>query len=283
MARRGSSDGPVNSTCRVYESMGEYLSDWHETRNALSSNDRSRLKTSWDGNLRECGDVDRETAMARAVTGDDSLVSSALAMLAKVNVPMGLTTGRVTVSDVVGSRVSVGAYLSGSPRCMRRRVKGEVERRHVNVYVSCGVSASISGRDMLRRGTAVLALLEGLQSAGVACDVYVTFDCTYDGGPSAHDYRAIKLDTPLCLATAGFALAHPAWSRLVMFDRAEVGFGQYSGLYRPDVNRVRAAYGMAPEDIYVPWVYSGSEPELANPVEWAQSHLHQLAAPTEVV
>lgn len=145
------------------------------------------------------------------------------------------------VYDVVGEAPDVGAFLCGEPEHMLRfeprEGLGRVVRFVVNVAASCGVDASA----LARRGAVVCSVVDGLERAGIRCEVVV-------GWGSSHEafhlglVTAKRADEPLNMDRLSFLLISSASYRRFAFrafelesakDRADLDVTQYGGYGYP--------------------------------------------------
>lgn len=129
----------------------------------------------------------------------------------------------VTRNDVTGSFVDVGLYLQGEPECM---VEWEPQPqasmgRVVRIAVSGTVAYTIDSDWIMRRGTAVLALVDVLHKMGVGIELW--WDSTVENNSKAYT-TCVKLHDsaePLDIDSVMFALAHPAMLRRLAFSVQE--------------------------------------------------------------
>jgi hypothetical protein len=218
-----------------------------------------------------------EDSVKRATLGDNSLVVGASTLLDKLQINTGEVTAFKTVLGVSGGAVCVPAFLTNHPESMLGRQRRPHNTRQVNIYLNTTSSAGVSGDALLRRGTAVLALLEGLRMQQVAVDLFLvsTLD-KYNNRNNGCEYSVIELPSrPLDLATVGFAVAHPAFTRNLVYGlHRKLGF---AGGWATDssVLGVRKALGLAPQDVYIDKVY-GHEENITNPQAWLDKHMSQI-------
>lgn len=223
-----------------------------------------------------------DQAIQLAKNGDPTMVSKYSDAVDKLvdDYQISQENRKSYISAVAGSRVSVPEYLGGSPRCMKRRAVREMSVRTVNVYVATTSWAGFRADDLLKRGYTILALLEYLQMSQVAVELYLTSEL--DGRTDGDFIQVIKVEShPLDLSTAGFAVAHPAFPRQIMYGMAYVmdGFNgrfarsQYDTNY---VERLGKAIGMKPGDIYVPTSKYGDDDIVKQPEKWLAKHIENI-------
>ncbi len=238
-----------------YNSVIEYLAAVQEisASNVLNRYSSSR---SWDMG------VTGSAAMELAANGDPSIVAEWEGQIEHVQEASSEAPRPLWTPSMLGPRVSVPAYLAGSPMCMRRRKRPENITRHVSVYVSTTSSGGITADDMMRRGAAILGYVQSIQAMGLAIDLYLVADMQGWSDASSHIKRAsdelhdmtidgdciqvIRVESrPLDLSTAGFAMAHPAFARNVTYAHA-ASYGSYGSWSRTfhstDAHNHPAAY-----------------------------------------
>lgn len=138
-------------------------------------------------------------------------VAAADAMLDKIESLLAIETKAYrTFHDVCGGAPNVGAFLAGTPECMRYRKRVAMETAPLAVAVDLTSSGSIEARDVQRRGCAILALVRALSQVRPV-ELLAVIGLGYTG-------KAVELvtridTTPLDLARAAHFLTHPSVSR----------------------------------------------------------------------
>lgn len=210
----------------------------------------------------------------RGLSGDESLVDKARALLDKIDTDIVIPTRQWTPSPF-GAYPCVPDYLAGFPDAMRVRAPVE-DFTPIRIYASIAATADTKATDMERRGVAILALVMKLQEQGRIVDLYVTCPWT---GPDV--VLVAKINTrPLDLATACFAIAHPAYFRAL----------GHAVLYNTSprhstspmrASAVRYALGLGPHDLYLETLISwgGADLILSNPTAWICAQLKALSGP----
>lgn len=219
--------------------------------------------------------LDREATRKFAVEGDPTLTAKATAMLdglAKTVIRGDMRAAYV--ASVAGTRVNVPDYLSGSPTCMRRRVKVERPTRCVRIYFNATATATIPAHDMLQRGVTVLALLEYLQSCQVSVELYLTADGRLLNGEDV--FQAIRVESMPPQVSDIFAIAHPAYFRRLMHGMCAKLMHYNPGMMPLPDKQVRRVYNLEPNDIYIPYLQAG-DPIICNPGRWLRERISQLA------
>jgi hypothetical protein len=178
---------------------------------------------------------------------------------------------------VYGGAVCVPAFLTNHPESMLGRQRRPHNTRQVNIYLNTTSSAGVKGDALLRRGTAVLALLEALRMQQVAVDLFLV--STLDKNRNRTDgceYSVIELPSrPLDLATVGFAVAHPAFTRNLIYGLHHKMGWSGSWADKTQAQDVREILGLAPQDVYIDKVY-GREENITNPQAWLDKHMSQI-------
>ena len=223
--------------------------------------------------------VEWPEALKRATQGDNMIASSAGALLDKLQINTQEDTAFKTTLGVTGGSVCVPAYLTSHPESMISRQRRARPTRQVNLYVCINSSAGVNAGDLLKRGTAVLALLEALRLQQVSVDLFLV---SVLGGVECQ-YATIEIPSrPLDLSTVGFAIAHPAFDRHLLHGLS-TKFGYCGGWARDiSVSTVRRVLGLQPGDIYLPEVLWNDREEIKNPQAWLDKHVSQITTGNEV-
>lgn len=129
-----------------------------------------------------------------------------------------------TFHDFSGSYVDVGRYVDGDPENMVEFEPcdalgpGNILKVVVSGSVSCGYTTD----QIQRRGAAILALLDAIESTGARTEVILS-TCT---GSSGHCYESLvtikKANEPLSLDAIVFAVCHPSMARRLDFSAREM-------------------------------------------------------------
>lgn len=128
-----------------------------------------------------------------------------------------------THHDVTGGEVDLGRYLSGEPECMIESLPIRIAKkgRTVRLVVPFGYRASVSARQAIQRGAAIVALADLLAKAQHPVEVWATRSQSFAGGTSPTQYHANILvqrsDEPLDVNRLLFVFAHPAAYRRIGF------------------------------------------------------------------
>lgn len=120
---------------------------------------------------------------------------------------------------VAGGLADVPAFLSGSPVAMRQRRRREAPKP-LTMVVDISTSGSVSDDGILRRGVAVLALIQKLMQSGHPITLHIAEASGIAGGTMPYNgFYITRLDTaPLDLARLCWALTTPDMARVIGFS-----------------------------------------------------------------
>ncbi len=151
--------------------------------------------------------------------------------------------------NVTGDQLDVGRYVAGEPEDFMTLVPAEIEDRPKILHLVANVcaSAGVKGDTMIRKGAAVVALVDALEKHGKRLSVDVASLSSLSGrwgyGGSSGRNTVVKIRVketwePVNLANLVMCLAHPSTLRRLMFrtwehmsdeDRNAGGFYQGGG------------------------------------------------------
>lgn len=127
--------------------------------------------------------------------------------------------------DVEGNSLDVGRYLDGEPECWQRfdAIQEEgVGQKIIKIVLNMSLSGGVPAHKIVRRGAAVLAVIEALEYAGHRVELW-SIDVTVGSGSKHMETRVLvkrageNLDGP----RVAFAIAHPAMLRRMCFSIME--------------------------------------------------------------
>lgn len=129
---------------------------------------------------------------------------------------------KVTKPNVHGQSVSMSRYIMGDPRCMRNSQRKRLKKQGkiVKIFFHSGYLSNIKKSQVKRRGAAILALINSLQSTGYRVEVEAGFLAEGTGGGDVYsDYRFKVKDAeqPIDEDRMGFVLVSPCMHRVVGF------------------------------------------------------------------
>lgn len=132
-----------------------------------------------------------------------------------------VTPYSVTYQDVQGAYVDIGLAMQGIPECMVDFREDTRRERFIDIYVAGNYAGGRGTDEIMRRGIAIAALVDALESRGVRCGVtVVTSNRTSAKGKRGLWRLDVCLKRPndaLNLDTLVFALGHPAYARRLVF------------------------------------------------------------------
>jgi hypothetical protein len=256
---------------------------------ALAQTHSAKIKNwssgSWYGNH------SKQTALRALTLGDESLVKASDELLAKLEDKLPHTRKWQSQRALTGGLVCVPEFLTGQPECMRIRRRMDRNDAPVTIFMDLTSSAMIRGEDLLKRGTAILALARALCEhrvvelwGGIALGDGSGYRS--DSGKAWSSTFAWRIDTtPLDVARAAFLLSAPAMARGIGYELAPTlgGHKSWSGNWpfgahdlhvRTQSARLRAAMGAA-EMLVVPPIY-GTDPLVTDPLGWITRELERL-------
>lgn len=190
-------------------------------------------------------------AVELAEHGWDDAVTQVEELLRSINTDIGEehTTTFTSTYDVSGSEVDMGRFLSGEPECMVESVPLKVMRtgRVIKLIVPGSISARVHQDTIMRRGAAVMALVDAFSRMQHPVEVWLGFAVQSYGNWKARNLYMIQVqesDQPLNMGRIMFALAHPSSLRQLCFSVNEdepleirekfgYGYGGHSGYGRP--------------------------------------------------
>ena len=203
------------------------------------ANDRRAPHTSdsWAGGT-------RDEFRAGLAHGDLSAVEDAERILERCELALPDSRASEVLPDVLGARLSVGSYLSGSPLCFRR--KRAHERGPISFYVSLCSLSTVRVSTLKNRGLATLAVaLWMARERPVA--VYAAANCRLNRG-EAHVAMTVPLGlTPIDMSDLAVALWHPGMARRWFYATMRTETPIEPGI--PHKTRpIREVLGLGPHD-----------------------------------
>lgn len=154
-----------------------------------------------------------EDAMTQAKTGNPELVEK---LFDGVNVIEAMINEDAVgeIRDVTGEYFDVGDYLSGEPEVFRRDEYGN-QKPVIPVYANFAMNGGQSTDMIMKRGCAIVALVDELEKSGFIVDLNLVHVVDYCKGKT---YTKIKVRTnPLDLDTVAFIMANPLCLRRLWF------------------------------------------------------------------
>jgi len=161
--------------------------------------------------LFKCGDTETKRRIETAAGGAAKLSS------------FGVATQTSRVRAMTGYKVSIGAYLSGSPKCFIKRAKVERMGRTATIVFNLTYPCYVDVQDMAKTAACLVkAVLRTERERGIKFNVYVTF-CTRSSGTTAISLVKVKSSSQwFNLNTMAYSLANPSMLRRHFFRWLEV-------------------------------------------------------------
>lgn len=162
-------------------------------------------------NLFKCGDLETKKRIESAAGGAMQLKSFA-------NVER-ITNQRATY----GHKVSMGAYIAGSPKCFVRRVKDNVKGRTATIVYNLTYNCGVDTEEMARvAANLIKAVLVTERQRGIKFNLYIAF-ATVESGTIVANFVKVKSSSQwLNLNTMAYSLANPSMLRRHFFRCLEV-------------------------------------------------------------
>jgi hypothetical protein len=164
---------------------------------------------------------------------------------------------------IVGAYPNVPRAISGNPLNMRTPDIAKASRRPIITFLSdtC-VSWDHGSNELTNRAAVVAAIIEQVEAAGYACEVFVFSKSTGNGGMWFFDagdksivvtnwVQVKNSNQPVDIARIAFGLGHPAMFRRFMF--AIEGYHKFNEQLGSSLGRVSTIglKGLAEKNIYV--------------------------------
>lgn len=227
----------------------------------------------------------------RCTNGDASVLPAAQALMGRLS-PGWTAPAIQMVPEVHGAFPVVPEYLAGEPECMRTLVAHADASAPIRLFVDLTCSAGIQSKDMLTRGTTIIALALTLQQIR-PLDLYAF--CTMEGNSTKENPRVkacgmmVKLDLQGSLmAQSLYALSSTGFSRRVIYDAMtpmgfEGNWADYSAFKaghgrtssKEYIRACRWHLSLNPEDILIPGI-SLFDDTTTNPDKWLQKMLGKI-------
>lgn len=151
--------------------------------------------------------------------------------------------------DVTGRFIDIGAAMSGVPECMGtlvdngRRFKAPLAQR-VHIVMQLAASGAVTHETFMRRGAAVVVMVDILERFGIRCRVDInksTTNRTLPDSETLENVVTVKLDNePMSIDKMAFLLGHVATLRRIFWAvqehetddvRRQFGIGRDMGNY----------------------------------------------------
>jgi hypothetical protein len=253
---------------------------------------RKRVPNGYGGGGSWVGGETWEQSLQRAQQGNTDLVPQAEALMDKLAID-AQRDSRIWVADRAGAYPVVPDYLMGRPENMRRLTPQSNDRAPIKLYVELTSSASITAAEMIKRGTAILALAMLLNmERSVELHVLVGLDASADGNRAA--FCVVPLGTsPIDIALACNALTSVGFTRSMGYgflsqSPESRSMGGWEWGLAPDndrnrqeyVRKLRAALDASPDDMIIPPIHM-NDPVLRDPLGFVKRSLAEASKAEE--
>jgi hypothetical protein len=218
-------------------------------------------------------------------SGTSKYVADAQALINKMADENVFSTSRPELTtQMVGFLPNVPAYLSGQPETMYNITHTENESNiaPLSIYVETLISAGLSHKEIIARGTAVMAFALAMNNIRPVSIYTVCISKPYKSNHNAGIVCAIPTK-PLDIERAAFMLCDPAFSRRLAFqamadhagspNKSNVNPWAYNG--NPTTKEyeanMRLALQLEPHDVFIYGGYSLDQLMLDNPIQWVKN------------
>ena len=235
-------DCPAKGTHDVFI-IGDDVTSFVALAESVSASNGSRKQCTkgegWTGNM------DYETSLRYATSGDLSGVPASEAWLNKFESLSPSRQAWQTVLDVTGSMPNVPAVLTGHPLSMRRRKRVLTETAPLAICVDLVSSAGVSAKNLQKRGALILALVRAL-SATRPVELWCGGSALPYGTKDTY-HVWFRIDTaPLDLARAAHIMTAPSVSRGLIYATLSETAKSEGGLRWPYDNHTWSRANMRP-------------------------------------
>lgn len=206
---------PKGERWEIFESAGEYA----KAMAGIPCYSSHATGTSWVG-----GKTYQECIEGMA-TGDLSLVAKSDKLMSQLEDKFKVQSSKfVNVLDVAGGFANVPAYLAGIPTNMVRRQRVASEQGPLTICVDITSSGGVDASKLMKRGTAILALVRLLATRRpISLWIMTNLDTSEHGVAIC---QMVKVETaPLDLARAAYMLCHVSVARSLMYSKASKEHG----------------------------------------------------------
>lgn len=214
----------MRKTFKSMEEIREYLQDIpvSETRGSTQKLSKDFCRFSWDETLKALVSGSPELGnkvieLSDAITGD----------LVKVE-----NTGEFYYDLDPGDCMDIGKYMQGEPEVWFQQTTGERPAIEVKIAVNLCLSGCIEDEVIIRRGAAVMALIDALKRRKYAVKVIPYYQVKEDGY-SMHSndgdcITTIEIDTrnDFSRDALAFILCNPGFCRRIIFAVEEKLYGK---------------------------------------------------------
>lgn len=221
-----------NHLVRRYDSITEFVAAATHKRHKDMSSSCEEIKGYGEGGW--YGTKSFEEARELCLGGWDTARPKVDALLTPLREQMAdiLDTVPVRIHDMIGAEPDIDRYLSGEIDCMWDDFHVEMPKngKVFTVLISDAVNSGVSGDTLLKRGTAILALVEAFQILGYDLELWIESSVKLwskpaPGSPYPGEFSTLvrihRAGDVLDINTLMFPLANPSWFRRFTFGHME--------------------------------------------------------------
>lgn len=226
----------------------------HPECRAGSSSESRAPRDGWDNNVGFEGALSMAAAGGRWPEGAKNLLETHVEMTALKN------EGRVNAEDydVTGHTLDIGSYLAGLPDCfINDGDEDENIRPIIRIGVQIGRSALVGSTSVLRRGSAILSVIDDLEAQGFRVELTALWANQDPIGGDMGDVRVVVKEAQDIWSadSVAFAICHASFNRRLtwrVIETQENMSGLTNGGYGRGVLashcKVKGEY-----DVFLPW------------------------------
>ena len=255
-----------------FESLGDYV------RHAKSNPEK--FSSAVDGRKEWSGTSSLDEACDLALHGWDEKrpeVDKLFAQL-EADIASAMDEPFTTYYAHSGDSVDMGRYMSGDPECMVDYVTepqarmGRVVKVIINGAMSCGISAD----DIIRRGVAVVALLDVIHKLGVGVELAVEMPVSNGSTRYSTLVKLHDSSEMLDINNMMYAVCHPSMLRRLAFGAIEQMPSEMFSNYRSGYGTPSEMQRKAGYDVAVEKLQDGNGDLVKDPVAWVLSTVKGL-------
>ena len=125
--------------------------------------------------------------------------------------------------DVAGFMPDVPLFISGEPAHMQTAVGNNLGmQKTLEFVVHLGANSGVSADRMIRKGTAILSLIDKLEDSGLSCHVQgITFAKGRNKSVFYMEFPIKKAGVPMDIDRCAYTLVHPSLLRRIEFRAFE--------------------------------------------------------------
>ena len=228
-----------------------------------------------------------DTLLNKCLSGDERYIKQAEDLLDYLREEIEIPRPAWQASSF-GAFPVVADYLAGEIDCLRYLHLDNQQTTPVKIWYDPTSSAVISADDLIKRGTAVLALCMALSQIR-PIELWTFSDI--DAYSQDHALICTKIATnPMMLAEACFALCNPGFARGIVYNLAKTrmdfnglwGFGDYCDDFNERVEVMKKSLKASDLDIIIPGAQYKDE-LIKDPLSWVKREIRRHCTEMENV